>query len=218
MGKTRDALKILARREGKDEELRQEIRQARMDNAVARAIRDAREAAGLTQVELAGKIGTTQSVISRLEDDEYEGHSLSMLDRIARALGKEVAVEFPPSPEVVDDSRYAFHVLMREMRRVKKLTIPTLADQLNVDPIELLAIERDPGYKPTPRTLHQLATFYKLPVRPLLEMAGAIEAKSTRLREEASRFAAQSESFENLTKEEKRMIDRFVSFLRKEAA
>jgi len=37
-------------------------------------------------------IGTTQSVISRLEDSDYEGHSLSMLDKIARALNKQVKI------------------------------------------------------------------------------------------------------------------------------
>ena len=45
-------------------------------------IRQLREAAGLTQAELAERIGTTQSVISRLESDDYDGHSLSMLSRI----------------------------------------------------------------------------------------------------------------------------------------
>jgi len=42
-------------------------------------IRALREAAGLTQRELAERIGSTQSVISRLESDDYDGHSLSML-------------------------------------------------------------------------------------------------------------------------------------------
>ena len=43
-----------------------------------------REGAGLTQTELAKKVGTTQSVIARLEDSEYTGHSLTMLARVAR--------------------------------------------------------------------------------------------------------------------------------------
>jgi ribosome-binding protein aMBF1 (putative translation factor) len=46
-----------------------------------------REDAGLTQTELARKVGTTQSVIARLEDAEYTGHSLTMLERIAAACG-----------------------------------------------------------------------------------------------------------------------------------
>ncbi len=58
---------------------------------LALLVREMREDAGLTQVELAKKIATTQSVIARLEDAEYAGHSLSMLERIAGACG--VALE-----------------------------------------------------------------------------------------------------------------------------
>ena len=43
--------------------------------------------------QLADLIGTTQSVISRLEDADYEGHSLSMVSRIAEALERKVKVQ-----------------------------------------------------------------------------------------------------------------------------
>ena len=61
---------------------------------VAQKIYDLRERAGLTQHELAKLVGTTRSVISRLEDADYEGHSLSMLRRIAAALDKRVEIRF----------------------------------------------------------------------------------------------------------------------------
>ena len=51
---------------------------------LALLVREMREDAGLTQTKLARKVGTTQSVIARLEDAEYTGHSLTMLERIAR--------------------------------------------------------------------------------------------------------------------------------------
>ena len=54
---------------------------------LALLIREMREDARLTQDELARKIGTTQSVIARLENAEYGGHSLTMLERIATACG-----------------------------------------------------------------------------------------------------------------------------------
>lgn len=54
---------------------------------LALLVREMREDAGLTQVEIAKKVGTTQSVIARLEDAEYTGHSLTMLERIATACG-----------------------------------------------------------------------------------------------------------------------------------
>jgi len=62
----------------------------------AQAIYDARTQAGLTQEQLAGLVGTCQSAISRLEDADYEGHSLQMLERIARALDLELHVRMVP--------------------------------------------------------------------------------------------------------------------------
>jgi hypothetical protein len=41
-------------------------------------------------------IGTTASVICRLEDADYEGHSLAMLRRIAAALNQRVEIRFVP--------------------------------------------------------------------------------------------------------------------------
>jgi len=59
---------------------------------VARQIYDARKRAGLNQQQLAKLVGTTQSVISRLEDADYDGHTVKMLSRIARALGDDLNV------------------------------------------------------------------------------------------------------------------------------
>lgn len=55
-----------------------------------------RENAGLTQAQLARRVGTTQQQISRLEGAGYEGHSLSMLRRIAKVLDARVRVSFEP--------------------------------------------------------------------------------------------------------------------------
>ena len=52
-----------------------------------------RKEAGLSQKELAQIVGTSQQQISRLESPSYEGHSLSMLRRVAEALDAEVHVE-----------------------------------------------------------------------------------------------------------------------------
>jgi ribosome-binding protein aMBF1 (putative translation factor) len=61
---------------------------------VARQLYDLRTRAGLTQKELADRVDTAASVISRLEDADYEGHSLSMLRRIADALDQRVEIRF----------------------------------------------------------------------------------------------------------------------------
>ena len=57
-------------------------------------IHDARTRAGLSQRELAALIGTKQPVIARLEDADYEGHSLTMLQRIAEALDQRLEIRF----------------------------------------------------------------------------------------------------------------------------
>jgi ribosome-binding protein aMBF1 (putative translation factor) len=68
------------------------------DADVATQIYQLRTQAGLSQRELAARIGTTASVICRLEDADYDGHSLAMLRRIAAAVGKRVEVRFVPVP------------------------------------------------------------------------------------------------------------------------
>lgn len=57
-----------------------------------------REQAGLSQAELARKLKTSQQQISRLESPGYEGHSLSMLRRVAKALRARVRVVLEPDP------------------------------------------------------------------------------------------------------------------------
>lgn len=64
---------------------------------LARKIYDLRTKAVLSQRQLAKLVGTTASVICRLEDADYEGHSLAMLRRIAAALDKRVEIRFLPA-------------------------------------------------------------------------------------------------------------------------
>lgn len=92
--KTSRATRILARITGKDRGLRRDIEAQKLSTHIAEMILAARERAGLTQTQLARLVGTTQSVISRLEDADYQGHSLSMLQRIAEALHHRVDVRF----------------------------------------------------------------------------------------------------------------------------
>ena len=59
---------------------------------IAMQISELREERGWSQKELAKLVGTSQQQISRLESPTYEGHSLSMLRRVAEALGAHVRV------------------------------------------------------------------------------------------------------------------------------
>ena len=96
MAKTRDANRILDDVTGDDEELQQMIAEETVNAEVARLIYEARKMASLTQTELAKLIGSKQPVIARLEDADYEGHSLTMLQRIAIALNQRVESNFVP--------------------------------------------------------------------------------------------------------------------------
>jgi DNA-binding XRE family transcriptional regulator len=99
---TKDAVEILDRRyyEGKPKRIA-DLEEARANDEVARKIYSE---AGLTQRELAKLVGTTPSVICRLEDADYDGHSLAMLRRIAAAVEKRVEIHFVPAGR---QARYA---------------------------------------------------------------------------------------------------------------
>jgi ribosome-binding protein aMBF1 (putative translation factor) len=96
MTKTNDALKIIRRSIGEDLELQEMVKEASINAQVSLIIYDVRKQAGLTQRQLADLIGTTQSVIARLEDADYDGHSLSMLARIAAALDRKLEIKMLP--------------------------------------------------------------------------------------------------------------------------
>jgi DNA-binding XRE family transcriptional regulator len=95
--KNTDALKSIDGRYFKSVSARAELEAARETASIARQIQAMRAQAGLTQRQLASRIGTTHTAVSRLENDDYRGHSLSMLRRIASALGKRVEVRFVPT-------------------------------------------------------------------------------------------------------------------------
>ncbi len=97
MAKTKSAVRILKAVTGDDVDVQAAIAQARINFHVAQMIYDARAKAGLSQRQLAELVGTKQPVIARLEDADYEGHSLTMLQRIAEALNQRLEIRFIPN-------------------------------------------------------------------------------------------------------------------------
>lgn len=95
---TRDFGAVIRRRIGNDPQLAAAVESERLNAEVAMQIYDARKRAGLTQKQLAERIQTRQSVIARLEDADYSGHSLSMLRKIASATGCSLRIELLPAP------------------------------------------------------------------------------------------------------------------------
>ena len=96
MKRTKDATEIMGGLVEKRPRLRTLVEEERVNYQAALAIRAARKRARLTQAQLAKEVGTTQSVIARLEDAEYRGHTLKMLEHIAEALGRQVEIRFRP--------------------------------------------------------------------------------------------------------------------------
>lgn len=92
-----DGLKILDEMFFSSRKARRELQAAETSAQISRQVYALRMDAGLTQMELAEHIGTSHSVISRLEDDDYEGHSLNLLRRVAEAFDKKVQVRFVPA-------------------------------------------------------------------------------------------------------------------------
>ena len=212
--RTTDAVEILHRRYIKGSAEREASLSAERVNAeVAAMVCDVRADAGLTQKELADLIGTTQSVISRLEDADYDGHSLSMLKRIADGLKVRLTVSMTAPDRGPEPLRYAFQDLVRNLRRRQGLSVDDLAAKMDIDRSEVVAMERIPGYHPQPRTLRKLADFSGIPSERLLALVGAVRP-SPEVAEKACRYAAQSESSAKLTPEERRILDEFVTALK----
>ena len=88
-----DDLDKLKKKLMKDPKFRREHEATRVEFEIARAIIGARIKNGLTQKQLAEKLNTKQSVISRLESMNTTP-SLSFLKRLAEALNITLQVNF----------------------------------------------------------------------------------------------------------------------------
>ena len=95
---TTDAVEILHRLyyEGHPDRLAM-LEEERANDEIARKIYDLRTKASLTHRQLAKLVGTTAAVIRQLEEADYEGHALAMLNRIAAALDKRVEIRCLPA-------------------------------------------------------------------------------------------------------------------------
>ena len=77
----------------KNPKFRKEYEESRLEYEIARAVIRARIEKGLTQKQLAEKLNTKQSVISRVESANTTP-SLSLLKRLAQALNTSLEVQF----------------------------------------------------------------------------------------------------------------------------
>ncbi|MBX3403281.1 MAG: XRE family transcriptional regulator [Phycisphaeraceae bacterium] len=94
---TSSAVEIVSRLASRSPAVKKMVEQERDNLAVALQVHAARTSRNLTQAQLARLVGTTQSVIARLEDADYTGHSLTMLRRIGAALDYDLEIRFVDS-------------------------------------------------------------------------------------------------------------------------
>ena len=111
------------------------------------------------------------------------------------------------------DTHVAFGIFIRLMRRRHKLSIEKLAELADIELSEAIEIEADSRHFPEARAVYQLAHFFRLPVGKLMQLSGLSAANDSRLVEESVRFAARSDSVEELSTHERAALDAFVSVL-----
>jgi len=87
-----DLQRYIKKRKAKDPEFAHHYESGYQQFKIGAMLKLAREEAGLTQEQLAQKLRTKKSAISRIEN-HAEDIKLSTLERIAQALGKKLKVE-----------------------------------------------------------------------------------------------------------------------------
>ncbi len=81
---------------------------------IAHQIAEARKSEGLTQAQLAEKVGTAQPTVARLERGEYRGYTTRTLAKIAHALHRRLRIELEP---ISRRPAYAKKMLVRKAKK-----------------------------------------------------------------------------------------------------
>ncbi len=130
----------------------------------------------------------------------------AMLDRVK-------AVEAERLETGTDDTPHVFGHLIEMLRRKKGLNLEQLAKRARINIQELERIEAEEYFEPKPRTVLQLAEFFRIRPDPLLRLANLKQQRDGRIVEGAYQFAAHANSVQTLTKDERRALDEFVRLL-----
>lgn len=145
--------------------------------------------------------------MAQLEGDSAIGAGVYALDP---------TFDHEPGVSVPDESNVAFGRFVRLMRRHRGVSLEKLAEDADVDITDLVEIEDDTRHKPEPRTVYQLANYFRVPEVNLLQIAGLTAPKDPHLLGEAIRFAARSDPVAQLTPEERAALESFVAVLSKQ--
>ena len=112
--------------------------------------------------------------------------------------------------------REGFSNFLRMLRLNANLRYEELAKKISVNPDELRTLEKSIGHTAEPRTLVALANFFKIPTQKFLQIGGVLKDIDVCIEQEVTKFAAESESFEQLTQKEKELLQRIIKILGEE--
>ncbi|TWU00390.1 hypothetical protein Pla108_13400 [Botrimarina colliarenosi] len=124
-----------------------------------------------------------------------------------------IAVRLEKSKAPMGPSVSVFGQFVELYRRRNGLSVEQLAEQARIALEELVAIERCADSQPSPRTVYQIADYFKLPQDRLMQVAGITTRKSGGLQKAAVLFAARSEPTARLTPQEDELLNEFVKVL-----
>lgn len=104
MKKNTDFAAVLRKKLAADPQLAAAVEDENFGADVAEKIFTARTERGMTQQELAERIGTSQSAVARMEDADCGSYTYKTLRKIADAFGVGLRVEFYAKPEWIPNS------------------------------------------------------------------------------------------------------------------
>ena len=119
-------------------------------------------------------------------------------------------------PNIDAPMKVVFSRFLQLARRDRKLSLDQFAEKVDVDLAELLKIDAEEQYTPSPRTVHQIASFLNVPAQKLMAVAGLLRVKDLQFQTESLRFAARSEPVESLSPEEHSVYEEYVTYLCKQ--
>ena len=121
--------------------------------------------------------------------------------------------EAAATPPLTLPPKAALVRLLQLSRRQHQLTLGQFARKVEVEVAELLRVEEEEQYLPTPGTVHKLAEFLRVPKGSLMALAGPARPQDARLDQAAARFVQQTLPVQQLTPEEQGALEEFVGVL-----
>lgn len=145
--------------------------------------------------------------------DSDAGLPITKVEVLKCFLPETSAVHAPAAAPAARQSATVLGRLLRQLRRRDKLELPRLAAEVRVPEPELRALEEGVVTALRPRTLHQLATHYRISAQALLALSPFAARRDPDLDEAAVQFATNSDDISKLTPEERKSLNEFVKYL-----